>query len=154
MGDAANAYHCLKTLITELSRENLFTMSPKGIAGAPWDIFAVDGNTAGSAAVAEMLVQSHKGYVEFLPALPVEWNDGSFSGLCVRGGAEVAAKWKNGVLQRASLKATVPNTFNIKLPNRDKDFSFYINGAKQDLLPGNDNLITVTLQQGDIFEMK
>lgn len=154
LGDAANAYHCLKTLITELSRENLFTMSPKGIAGAPWDIFAVDGNTAGSAAVAEMLVQSHKGYVEFLPALPVEWNDGSFSGLCVRGGAEVAAKWKNGALQRASLKATIPNTFNIKLPNREKDFSFYVNEAKQDLLPGNDNLITVTLQQGDIFEMK
>ena len=154
LGDASEAYHCLKTLITDLSRENLFTMSPKGIAGAPWDIFAVDGNTAGSAAVAEMLVQSHKGYIEFLPALPAEWSDGSFSGLCVRGGAEVAARWKHGQLQKACLTATVPNVFNIKLPDGVRNFSFYVNGTKQELLPGNDGVVIVTLQSGDIFEMK
>ena len=154
LGDAAEAYHCLKTLITDLSRENLFTMSPKGIAGAPWDIFAVDGNTAGSAAVAEMLVQSHKGYIEFLPALPAEWSDGSFSGLCVRGGAEVAARWKHGQLQKACLTATVPNVFNIKLPEGVRNFSFYVNGIKQELLPGNDGVVIVTLQSGDMFEMK
>lgn len=154
LGDAAEAYHCLKTLITDLSRENLFTMSPKGIAGAPWDIFAVDGNTAGSAAVAEMLVQSHKGYIEFLPALPAEWGDGSFSGLCVRGGGEVAAQWKQGQLQKARLTATVPNVFSIKMPDGVRNFSFYVNGAKQELLPDNDGLVTVALQNGDMFEMK
>ena len=154
LGDAAEAYHCLKTLITDLSRENLFTMSPKGIAGAPWDIFAVDGNTAGSAAVAEMLVQSHKGYIEFLPALPAEWGDGSFSGLCVRGGGEVAAQWKQGQLQKARLTATVPNVFSIKMPDGVRNFSFYVIGAKQELLPDNDGLVTVALQNGDMFEMK
>ena len=154
LGDAGEAYRCLKTLITDLSRENLFTMSPKGIAGAPWDIFAVDGNTAGSAAVAEMLLQSHKGYIEFLPALPAEWNNGSFSGLCVRGGAEAAARWRDGLLQGARLTATASNLFSIKIPDAAHDLSFYVNGVKQELLPDSDGLVVLPLQKGDMFEMK
>lgn len=150
--DAENAEHCLRTLISELSRENLLTVSPKGIAGAEWDIFAVDGNTAASAAVAEMLVQSHKGYIELLPCLPVGWKDGSFSGLCVRGGAEVSASWKNASLRTASLKATVENTFCLKLPAGKYDS--YLNGQRLDLTANADGIIAVNMKAGDTFEIK
>ena len=99
-----------------LSRSNLMTVSPGGIAGAPDDIYSFDGNPGGTAGMAEMLIQNHEGYVEFLPCLPKAWEKGDFKGLCIRGGAEVDARWDNSVLEYASLKATADNTFSIKLP--------------------------------------
>ncbi|MCD8318687.1 MAG: hypothetical protein LUC45_07565 [Paraprevotella sp.] len=62
--DAPKAEESLNTLLTNFSRENLLTISPKGIAGAPFDVFVFDGNAAGAAGLAEMLVQGHEGYVE------------------------------------------------------------------------------------------
>lgn len=88
--DAQEAYKSVQLLQGKLSRENLMTVSPGGIAGAEGDIYSFDGNPAGTAGMAEMLIQNHEGYVEFLPCLPVEWKDGSFKGLCLTGGA---ARW-------------------------------------------------------------
>ncbi len=152
--DAEAANTCLKTLITDLSRENLFTMSPKGIAGAEWDIFAVDGNTAASAAVAEMLVQSHKGYIEFLPALPQAWDNGSFSGLCVRGGATVAATWEDGNLAKASLKANVPNTFRIMLPKGCNDIKLYLDGRAITPVAESNGVVSVEMSADEVLEIK
>ena len=104
--DAQEAYKSVQLLQGKLSRENLMTVSPGGIAGAEGDIYSFDGNPAGTAGMAEMLIQNHEGYVEFLPCLPVEWKDGSFKGLCLKGGAEATAEWTNAVINKASLKAT------------------------------------------------
>ena len=103
--DAQEAYKSVQLLQGKLSRENLMTVSPGGIAGAEGDIYSFDGNPAGTAGMAEMLIQNHEGYVEFLPCLPVEWKDGSFKGLCLKGGAEATAEWTNAVINKASLKA-------------------------------------------------
>ena len=70
--DAQEAYKSVQLLQGKLSRENLMTVSPGGIAGAEGDIYSFDGNPAGTAGMAEMLIQNHEGYVEFLPCLPVE----------------------------------------------------------------------------------
>ena len=83
--DAQEAYKSVQLLQGKLSRENLMTVSPGGIAGAEGDIYSFDGNPAGTAGMAEMLIQNHESYVEFLPFLPVEWKDGSFKGLCLKG---------------------------------------------------------------------
>ena len=104
--DAQEAYKSVQLLQGKLSRENLMTVSPGGIAGAEGDIYSFDGNPAGTAGMAEMLIQNHESYVEFLPCLPVEWKDGSFKGLCLKGGAEATAEWTNAVINKASLKAT------------------------------------------------
>jgi len=76
----------------------------------------IDGAFGGSAGVAEMLVQSQSGAIEFLPALPDSWKEGHFEGLKVRGGGEVSAIWSNGELSSFSIKASVPTEFVINMP--------------------------------------
>ena len=151
--DGNNAHTSLVTLLTELSRENLFTMSPAGIAGAEGDIFCPDGNMAGAAAVAEMLLQSHKGYIEFIPALPQEWNSGSFEGLCVRGGGVVSAEWNKGKLTSATLTATCDNNFSILIPN-DCKIKVVINGVETGTPAIIDRMLSVALHKNDKCEIK
>lgn len=144
---AQKAYESIHILKESLSRENLLTVSPGGIAGAEGDIYAFDGNTAATAGMAEMLVQTHEGYIEFLPCLPKEWKTGHFSGLCVRGGAEVSAEWKEGVLCSASLKASVDQIFRIKLPS-GKACQLFLNGKRQKW-PDSGDIQTLCLKSGD-----
>ena len=150
--DAQEAYKSVQLLQGKLSRENLMTVSPGGIAGAEGDIYSFDGNPAGTAGMAEMLVQNHEGYVEFLPCLPVEWKDGSFKGLCLKGGAEATAEWTNAVINKASLKATADQVLKVKIP-QGKKYRVLLNSKEAIANPDAKGLITVDMKRGDLLEL-
>ncbi len=97
--DAGAAHESLTTLFRKEGDRSLMV----GTKLAPHNAYEMDYNTGATAGIAEMLLQSHQGYLHLLPALPAAWPTGGISGLCARGGFVVDMLWQEGELKNASV---------------------------------------------------
>ena len=123
LADGEAAREQLLGLLIKDTERNLMTFSRAGVAGAEENIFAIDGNTAASSGIAEMLLQSHAN-IHLLPALPKEWADGSISGLRARGGFEVDISWKAGTLKSAVIHSDRACKRRVRYGRRSQEFEF------------------------------
>lgn len=109
-GDGNGAYKVLNNLIggnTAGLQYNLFDSHGTGGGDTMFNggrVWQIDGNYGLTAGVAEMLIQSHMGYTEFLPAIPEAWQNGEVNGLKARGDFEIGQTWRNGLAESFTVR--------------------------------------------------
>lgn len=148
-GDTAHGW--LQNLFKSFTRENLMTVSPKGIAGAPEDIFSFDATEASVAGICDMLLQSHDGYVELLPALPSAWSDGSVKGICAQGALTADIDWKNSRPVSADIRADKAHNLCLKI-NDGAIPAMTLNGKTVTPKIKSD-IATISLNPGDTLHL-
>ena len=104
-GDGNHAYKLVAELIGNKTNPNLWDEHPP---------FQIDGNFGATSGIAEMLLQSHEGYIHILPALPDWWHSGKVSGLTARGAFDVDIEWKDSVPSKVRIKSLKGNRIKIK----------------------------------------
>ena len=107
--DSANAYSMLNGFIGSCV-QNLWSVYNDRI-------FQVEANFGTTAGIAEMLMQSHNGYIELLPAIPEKWDDGTFTGLVAEGNFEISASWNNGLVNTVNIISNKGERASVKYPS-------------------------------------
>ena len=140
LGDGERANKIYKGYLKEQSCTSLFALCGR----AP----QVDGTFGATAAITEMLLQSQAGILELLPALPNEWADGEFKGVCARGGFELNYQWSNKKLKTVSILSKAGEVCRIALPKGIKIMS---EGKKVNYKTSTDGVIEFATLVGKTY---
>jgi alpha-L-fucosidase 2 len=123
--DGDRAYKLLRELLKSTLKTNMNYGAGGGIypnllsAGPP---FQIDGNFGATAGIAEMLLQSHAGFIELLPAIPDAWKSaGAVRGLKARGNFTVDFQWKDGKVTHYRIASPMAQKIQVRLNGEMKE---------------------------------
>ncbi|MBB5635161.1 alpha-L-fucosidase 2 [Pedobacter cryoconitis] len=123
--DGNRAYKLFKEIMKPVYNTNINYGAGGGIypnllsAGPP---FQIDGNFGTAAGIAEMLIQSHAGFIELLPAIPDNWKpSGSITGMKARGNFTVDFKWTDGKVISYRIRSAKPRKVKVKINGELKE---------------------------------
>ncbi len=122
LGGGDKALQCLAYLAKSCMMDNLLTIHNdwrfQGLS-LYWPngdrLFQIEATLGASAAIIEMLLQSHNGLIRILPALPRQWKHGHIKGLKARGGFIVDIFWKDGAIENVVIHSLAGQDCRVKL---------------------------------------
>ncbi|MEG2593401.1 MAG: glycoside hydrolase N-terminal domain-containing protein [Bacteroides sp.] len=126
--DGDHAYKLYGNLLKNGTMDNLWDTHPP---------FQIDGNFGGTAGVTEMLMQSHMGFIQLLPALPKAWENGSVNGLCAKGNFEVSISWQNNQLTEATIVSNAGEPCVLKYEGMTLSFKTQKGKSYRIIIAGN-----------------
>jgi alpha-L-fucosidase 2 len=142
LGDAAKALENFEYYVGHYTFDNLFAICSRALQ--------VDGSFGVSAAVAEMLLQSHEQRIHLLPALPPAWRTGKVEGLRARGGFEVDMEWEGGDLVVARITSDLGRRCRVKA----KEALVVLHGGTPiDAVALGDGVLEFETQPGGVYEL-
>lgn len=112
--DGEHAHKMIASLLTpSRTAPNMFDLHPP---------FQIDGNFGGAAGIIELIVQSHAGAIDLLPALPTAWPTGSISGVLARGGFELSLRWADNMLTNLIVVSHAGKPCRLRCSGAEKRF--------------------------------
>lgn len=151
LGDGELARDLLKQQMAKAVFPNLMDGYPR--QNGDIMCFQIEGNLGTTAAIGEMLLQSHEGDIHLLPALPKAWSNGFYSGFRARGGFLVDARWKDGGLVAGEIVSTAgrPCTLRTSRPIRIGDEKRTIAQSQKD---GGSYVASFATEAGKKYTLK
>lgn len=145
--DGQRAHRLLRNLLRPVSTTGYAYHGGGGVYGnlfCAHPPFQIDGNFGGTAAIAEMLLQSHEvvrqadggecRVLRLLPALPSAWPTGRVIGLRARGGVRLDQEWADGRLVAVSLSSSHDQICILRY--RDREVSLQVRAGLPITLDG------------------
>lgn len=143
--DGDRAYRLYQQMQKQCIVENLWDVHPP---------FQIDGNFGATAGIAEMLLQSHEGYIEPLPALPAAWSKGAYDGLVARGNFVVSVAWEHRTMTRMSILSRKGEECIVKYNGIEKAIVVDAKGKKIKAVKYGNNMLKFATQQGKVYRIE